>query len=66
VSALFQYYWRCAHYPSALTNFFERRPRCEWMCHTQELRWYHGGEHPKPKSWGGELAQYESRCRLEN
>jgi len=24
---------------------------CEWGCHTQELRWYHHGMHPLPKSW---------------
>jgi hypothetical protein len=23
-----------------------------WECHTQELRWWHNGFHPMPKSWG--------------
>jgi hypothetical protein len=48
----FQRYWRCAHYPSALENFQSTRQTCEWDCHTQKLEWWHGGEHPMPKSWG--------------
>jgi len=48
----FQYYWRCAHHPSAIDNFFEKLAGCEWMCHAQELRWHHSGAHPMPKSWG--------------
>ena len=50
----FQHYWRCAHHPSSIANFFEKRTTCEWGCHTQELQWYHGGVHPMPKSWGKE------------
>ena len=47
----FQYFWRCEHHPSAMENFFERRTTCELVgCHTQELKWYHFGFHPKP-SW---------------
>ena len=49
----FQNFWRCEHHPSALANFFNGPATCEWCCHTQELRWYHGGESPMPKSWGG-------------
>jgi hypothetical protein len=52
----YQHYWRCAHHTSAIQNFFEQRNSCEWCCHTQELQWYHGGEHPLPKSWSGRLA----------
>jgi hypothetical protein len=48
----FQSFWRCAHYPSAINNFFAGRTSCGWLCHTQELQWHHGGEHPMPKSWG--------------
>ena len=48
----FQYHWRCAHHPSSIENFFDFRTTCEWDCHTQELRWYHNGEHPLPTSWG--------------
>lgn len=51
MSESFQHYWRCAHHPSSIANFFEKRTTCEWECHTQELRWYHNGEHPLPKSW---------------
>ena len=47
-----QRYWRCAHHPSAIENFFEKRTLCEWDCHTQELMWFHNGTHPMPKSWG--------------
>jgi hypothetical protein len=50
--ATFQNYWRCEHHPSAIQNFFERRPGCEWDCHEQPLQWHHGGVHPTPKSWG--------------
>ena len=49
----FQHYWRCKHHPSAIDNFFHSRTMCEWSCHAEELRWYHNGEHPLPKSWGG-------------
>jgi hypothetical protein len=48
----FQKYWRCAHYPSAMTNFFSTRQTCEWDCHTTELQWHHSGFNPMPKSWG--------------
>jgi hypothetical protein len=41
-----QMYWKCAHHPSALENFFGDRYTCEWMCHTQELRPHHSGFHP--------------------
>lgn len=41
-----QFFWRCAHHPSAIENFFEKRTTCEWGCHTQELKWYHHGMHP--------------------
>jgi hypothetical protein len=47
-----QHFWCCVHHPVAMTNFFEKRTACEWMCHAQELRWYHNGVHPMPKSWG--------------
>jgi hypothetical protein len=47
----FQYFWRCAHHPSSIDNFFAGRTECMWECHTQELKWYHGGVHPMPKSW---------------
>lgn len=49
-----QHYWRCAHHPSAIENFFAKPQLlgCEWDCQTQSLRWYHNGEHPMPKSWG--------------
>ncbi len=47
----FQYFWRCAHYPSALDNFQANRTTCEWECHTQELKWYNHGFHPVPNSW---------------
>jgi hypothetical protein len=46
-----QYFWRCAHHPSSIVNFFDSRTECMWECHTQELKWYHGGVHPMPKSW---------------
>lgn len=48
----FQHYWRCAHHPIAIKNFFEGRTECEWECHLTELKWYHSGVHPTPKSWG--------------
>ena len=48
----YQHYWRCEHHPSALENFFRKRHTCEWMCHAEELRWHHHGNHPPPKSWG--------------
>lgn len=41
---LFQFYWRCAHYPSALANFF-RRDLCEHGCHKAELLWHDNGFH---------------------
>ena len=47
----YQGYWRCEHHPHALLNFFEGRTECVWECHTQELRRYHNGTHPLPKSW---------------
>ena len=46
-----QNFWRCAHHTSAIENFFSTRQTCEWGCHTTELRWYHSGESPMPKSW---------------
>jgi hypothetical protein len=52
MSEAFQHYWRCAHYPRGLENFFTNRTTCEWGCHTTKLSWYHGGMHPTPKSWG--------------
>ena len=48
----FQHYWRCAHYPSAIDNFFDGRTACEWGCHAQALRSHHSGVHPMPRSWG--------------
>lgn len=48
----FQYFWRCAHHPSAIDNFFEHRGLCEWDCQAQPLQSYHSGVHPLPKSWG--------------
>ncbi len=48
----YQHFWCCAHHPSAIQNFFEKRHECEWECHTQELKWYHSGKNPMPKSWG--------------
>ena len=57
----FQHYWRCAHYPSAIDNFFDGRTACEWMCHTTPLHSYDSGFHQPPKSWGSELRQYERR-----
>jgi hypothetical protein len=50
---MFQHYWRCAHHPSAIQNFFEQRNSCEWCCEESRLLWHHGGEHPQPRSWGG-------------
>lgn len=44
----FQNFWRCAHHPSAMENFFTDITACEWECHTQKLEWYHSGEHPLP------------------
>jgi hypothetical protein len=54
--ALFQHYWRCAHHPSAIENFFDHRTTCEWGCHEQTLLWHHSGFHPAPKSWGTDRA----------
>jgi len=47
----YQHFWRCAHYPSAMTNFFLNLKKCEWSCNEQPLRWHHLGSHPLPKSW---------------
>lgn len=47
-----QRFWRCAHHPSAIDNFFGALTTCEWGCHDEALRWYHRGNHPLPKSWG--------------
>jgi len=41
-------YWRCAHYPSAIENFFSTRRTCEWGCHTTTLEWHHSGVNPQP------------------
>lgn len=42
----FQVYWRCAHYPSAFQNFFEKKT-CAHGCHATELRWFdHGVNKP--------------------
>jgi hypothetical protein len=49
----YQKFWRCAHYPSAISNFFSTRQTCEWDCHTQDLRWHDHGDNQPPKSWGG-------------
>lgn len=49
--ARFQYFWRCAHHPRAIENFFEKRVTCELDCHTTNLEWHHRGIHPMPKSW---------------
>lgn len=32
-----------------MENFFTDITTCEWECHTQELKWYHSGEHSLPK-----------------
>lgn len=45
----YQQYWRCFHHPSAIDNFFEHRTKCEWECETQELQWWHHGDHPEPQ-----------------
>lgn len=47
----FQHYWRCAHHPSAIDNFFEKRATCEWQCHETPLRSHDSGIHQPPKSW---------------
>lgn len=49
----FQHYWRCAHHPSCIENFFESRQRCEWDCHTTALHSTDSGYHRPPLSWGG-------------
>jgi hypothetical protein len=41
-----QIFWRCEHHPVATENFFEKRAKCEWGCHKNELEWYHCGVHP--------------------
>lgn len=46
----YQRYWRCAHHPSALQNFFARRYACEWGCN--EMKPQRDGKHPQPMSWG--------------
>jgi len=51
----FQHFWRCAHHPSALQNFQDERTECMWECHTQELKSWHNGSHPMPKSWPPEI-----------
>lgn len=48
---IFQKFWRCAHHPVSTENFFSKRTNCEFDCHVTELRWYHNGTHPQPKSW---------------
>lgn len=57
----FQHFWRCAHYPLSIENFFSGRTTCEWGCHTQELKWWHCGVHPMPKSWGWSDAANDPR-----
>jgi hypothetical protein len=54
-----QRYWRCAHHPSAIENFFDGRKECQWECHKQELHWYHNGTHPMPKSWGSPFPRFK-------
>jgi len=46
-----QHFWRCAHHPSAIDNYFERRTECMWDCDAQRLEWYHSGSHPEPARW---------------
>jgi hypothetical protein len=48
---VFQHYWRCEHYPSALENFQNDRAPCG-LC-TEPPTWWSNGENRKPKSWGG-------------
>ena len=43
---LFQNFWRCAHHPSAINNFYDKRTSCEYMCQSVPLEWWHGGMHP--------------------
>lgn len=40
-----QLFWRCAHHPSALVNFFAQRAVCQLDCHRTELRWHDNGTH---------------------
>lgn len=44
-----QAFWKCAHYPSSIDNFFNA-DSCEHGCDRTELRWYHNGCHPKPQT----------------
>lgn len=46
-----QHFWRCAHHPSAIDNFFETRITCEWQCHETQLKSFDSGFHQRPKSW---------------
>lgn len=48
----FQRFWRCAHHPSAIENFYDGRTTCEWDCHTTTLQPHHGGFHQLPQNWG--------------
>jgi hypothetical protein len=47
----FQYFWRCAHHPSAIENFFDVRTMCDRGCHAERLRWHHNGTHQLPGTW---------------
>jgi hypothetical protein len=41
----FQNFWRCAHHPSAIANYFAKRIVCENGCHAAELHWQDNGFH---------------------
>jgi hypothetical protein len=41
-----QWFWRCAHFPSSMANFYDKREHCDWRCDTNELRWFHNGCSP--------------------
>lgn len=44
----FQNFWRCAHHPSAIDNFFGGFLSCERGCHNTPIFWHHAGVHPLP------------------
>ena len=48
----YQAFWCCEHHQSAIQNFSDKRWNCEWGCHKEELKWFHHGKNPMPKSWG--------------
>jgi hypothetical protein len=48
----YQFFWRCAHHPSAIDNFFSETRSCGWGCHLAELKWHHNGVSPTPRGVG--------------